>query len=40
LVEAYDEWQATDRRYLGEATMALLASPPEQEVAPSAFMTA
>jgi hypothetical protein len=27
LVEAHDEWQATDRRYLGEATMALLNSP-------------
>jgi putative transposase len=28
LVEAHDEWQATDRRYLGETTMALLTSPP------------
>jgi putative transposase len=27
LVEAHDEWQATDRRYLGEATMALLTLP-------------
>ena len=27
LVEAHDEWQATDRRYLGEATMALLTAP-------------
>ena len=27
LVEAHDEWQATDRRYLGEATMALLTTP-------------
>jgi len=26
-VEAHDEWQATDRRYLGETTMALLTSP-------------
>jgi putative transposase len=34
------EWQATDRRYLGEATMALLASPPtEHKVAPSELMT-
>lgn len=34
LVEAHDEWQATDRRYLGEATMALLAHPaPEHKVA-------
>ena len=32
LVEAHDEWQATDRRYLGEATMALLTTPtPSQE---------
>ena len=29
LVEAHGEWQATDRRYLGEATMALLATPTE-----------
>ena len=28
LVEAHDEWQATDRRYLGETTMALLTTPP------------
>src|SRR5881398_552425 len=27
LVEAHDEWQATDRRYLGEGSMALLATP-------------
>ena len=26
LVEVHDEWQATDRRYLGETTMALLTS--------------
>jgi putative transposase len=31
LVEAHDEWQATDRRYLGETTMALLASRPTDE---------
>ena len=31
LVEAHDEWQATDRRYLGEATLALLTAPPSQE---------
>jgi putative transposase len=31
LVEAHDEWQATDRRYLGEATMALLATPPSTD---------
>jgi putative transposase len=28
LVEAHDEWQTGDRRYLGETTMALLAAPP------------
>ena len=40
-VEAHDEWQATDRRYLSEATMALLATPPTQEkVATSALITA
>jgi putative transposase len=41
LVEAHDEWQATDRRYLGEATMALLNSPPPKEkLATSQLMTA
>jgi putative transposase len=40
LVEAHDEWQATDRRYLGEATMALLASPARDTVATSELMTA
>ncbi len=40
-VEAHDEWQATDRRYLSEATMALLATPATKEkVAPSELMTA
>ena len=34
LVEASDEWQATDRRYLSEATIALLATPPSQEGMP------
>jgi putative transposase len=28
LVEAHDEWQSGDRRYLGETTMALLAALP------------
>ncbi|MGC9671589.1 IS256 family transposase [Planosporangium sp. 12N6] len=28
LVEAHDEWQTGDRRYLAEATMALLTAPP------------
>jgi putative transposase len=41
LVEAHDEWQATDRRYLGETTMALLTSPPiEEKVATPELMTA
>lgn len=35
LAEAHDEWQATDRRYLAEATMALLTAPvPQEGVAP------
>ena len=41
LVEAHDEWQATDRRYLGETTMALLTSPPpDEQVATPELMTA
>jgi putative transposase len=41
LVEAHDEWQTTDRRYLSEATMALLITPPNQEgVATPELMTA
>jgi putative transposase len=42
LVEAHDEWQTTDRRYLAEATMALLTAPnPSQEgVATPELMTA
>ena len=32
LVEAHDEWQTGDRRYLAEASMALL-TPPRSEVA-------
>lgn len=31
LVEAHDEWQTTDRRYLSENTMALLTTPPHPE---------
>jgi putative transposase len=33
LVEAHDEWQTSDRRYLAEGTMTQLAPPPESEVA-------
>ena len=41
LVEAHDEWQTTDRRYLGETTMALLTTPTEpSEVATPELMTA
>ena len=42
LVEAHDEWQTGDRRYLGEATMALLttATTDRKEVATPELMTA
>ncbi len=41
LVEAHDEWQTTNRRYLAEATTALLVTPPPQEgVATPELMTA
>jgi putative transposase len=41
LVEAHDEWQTTDRRYLGETTMALLTAPaPQEGVATPELMTA
>ena len=41
LVEAHDEWQTTDRRYLAEATMALLVAPEQQDgVATPELMTA
>jgi putative transposase len=39
LVEAHDEWQTTDRRYLAEATL-LTAPPPQEEVATPELMTA
>ena len=28
LIEAHDEWQVSDRRYLSEGSMALLTTPP------------
>jgi len=40
LIEAHDEWQVADRRYLAEGSMALLTAPAHQEVAPPQLMTA
>ena len=42
LVETHDEWQVSERRYLSEASMALLNKPPQthQQVAPPALLTA
>jgi putative transposase len=42
LAEAHDEWQTTDRRYLAEATKALLTAPtpPQEGVATPELMTA
>jgi transposase-like protein len=42
LVEAHDEWQVGERRYLSEGSMALLAQPPPnaKEVATPALLTA
>ena len=42
LVEAHDEWQVTERRYLSEGSMALLDSTPAdpKEVATPALLTA
>jgi putative transposase len=40
LVEAHDEWQTGDRRYLSEATMALLTTPAQEGVATPELMTA
>ena len=39
LVEAHDEWQVNDRRYLSEGSMALLIQAPK-EVAPAQLMPA
>jgi putative transposase len=39
LVEAHDEWQVSDRRYLSESSMTLL-TPRPQEVATPELMTA
>ena len=42
LVEAHDEWQVSERRYLSEGSMALLNTPPAEpkEVATPALLTA
>jgi putative transposase len=42
LVEAHDEWQVSERRYLSEGSMALLNTPPAdpKEVATPALLTA
>jgi putative transposase len=42
LVEAHDEWQVAERRYLSEGSMALLNTPPTEpkEVATPALLTA
>ncbi len=43
LVEAHDEWQVSDRRYLSEGSMALLkpqTTDPDKEVAKPELMTA
>jgi putative transposase len=42
-VEAHDEWQVADKRYLSETTLALLtkpSEPPQQNVATPAALTA
>jgi transposase-like protein len=39
LVEAHDEWQVSDRRYLSEGSMALLTATP-REVTPAELMPA
>jgi hypothetical protein len=39
LVEAHDEWQVSDRRYLSEGSMDLLTQPPK-EVTPAQLMPA
>jgi len=36
LVEAHDEWQTSDRRYLAEDSMALLTAPANEDTVASA----
>ena len=42
LVEAHDEWQVADKRYLSETSLALLqlSDPSSETVAPTAALTA
>ena len=41
LVEAHDEWQTSDRRYLAEDSMALLTTPANEDtVASTELLTA
>jgi putative transposase len=42
LVEAHDEWQVAEKRYLSETTLALLKTgdKPEQNIATPAALTA
>jgi putative transposase len=40
LVEAHDEWQVSDRRYLSEGSMALLTATAKEVVAPAQLMPA
>ncbi len=40
LVEAHDEWQVPDRRYLSEHSMAFLTTPTPKEVATPELLTA
>jgi len=42
LIEAHDEWQVSERRYLSEGSMAQLATsiPDPKEVATPALLTA
>ena len=39
LIEAHDEWQVAERRYLSEGSMALLAEKTTEEVAKPELMT-
>jgi hypothetical protein len=41
LAEAHDEWQVSERRYLSEGSMALLATsiPDQKEAATPALLT-